>query len=153
MSILRKSSIKQYVDARLMGAPEDRIRASARGKRRRSVIGHAMDAGLGIVLIKLVVGLAIVLSLTGALNSVLRPFQQALAGGGAAAPQGDALPVTQQVPNTGVVPTANLPVAERIEGSSQQKPTYRPPTAEEVRESTPQAGDAMRNVERTTPEL
>lgn len=50
--------------------------AKAPGRERSSsMFRNAMDAGLGIVLLKFLVGLVIVLSLTGTLKSVLKPFQ------------------------------------------------------------------------------
>ena len=75
--------IASRVGERLLGAAEDRIRGPSKRQPTRGVLGHAMDAGLGIVLLKLVIGLVIVLSLTGGLKAVLRPIQRLFNGGNA----------------------------------------------------------------------
>ena len=51
------------------------------GDRTSSWFRNAMDAGLVIVLLKLLIGLAIVLSLTGALDPVLKSFQRVFSSG------------------------------------------------------------------------
>ena len=51
-----------------------------------------MDAGLGVVLLKLVVGLVIVLSLTGGLKSMLGPIHTLLNGSGSDAAPDEGTP-------------------------------------------------------------
>lgn len=126
---------------------------ASQSERGSSGFRHAMDAGLGIVLVKLVVGLIIVLSLTGVLKSVLRPFQHALAGGDVGTTPRDALPVPQQTPGTAVLQTTQPPGIPAIEDSPAGMPAYGPPTPAEMRESRRQADQATRILERSTPEM
>jgi hypothetical protein len=53
---------------------------ASRSARLFSSFRNAMNAGLGIMLLKFLVGLVIVLSLTGALDSVLKSFQNVFSG-------------------------------------------------------------------------
>lgn len=138
---------------RLLVAAEDRIRGSDRKQRERGVIGHAMDAGLGIVLLKLLVGLILVLSMTGALKSVLHPRQQILAGSPVVAPKPGVLLVPQIAPSTAVLKTPYRLDHSTLKASASGKHAYRQPTAAEIRESKRQADEAIRTLERNTPEM
>jgi restriction system protein len=113
----------------------------------------AMDAGLGVVLVKLVVGFIIVLCLTGVMTSVLRPFQRALGGGAMVAPQPNLLPVPQQTPGSEVLPPMNQRSPPALDARPTRIPAHQAPTAAEVRESKRQADEASRILERSTPEL
>jgi hypothetical protein len=113
----------------------------------------AMDAGLGIVLLKLVVGLVIVLSLTGVLKSVLRPFQQMFAGGAVAMSPRDVMPVPPHEPRDSALQTNQPPPHPVIEKMPVDLTTSAPPTAAEIRESKRKADEAMRILERSTPEM
>jgi len=99
-------------------------------RRVRDVVRNAMDAGLGIVLLKFLVGLVIVLSLTGHLKSVLRPFQ-ALLGGGTSNTQ----------------PRTTVPQKKRGVEVSQTQPT----TSEGTVESKRKGDGTMRMMEASTP--
>ncbi|MEO5628846.1 MAG: hypothetical protein ABIQ62_03625 [Thermomonas sp.] len=82
-----------------LAAPEGRNQQggpSSQLRRNRGMFCNAMDAGLGLVLLKLFVGLFIVLFLTGGLKSVLRPLQKTLGGDAAKTQPGDVLPMPQQ---------------------------------------------------------
>ncbi len=122
-------------------------------KRGSGAFRNAMDAGLGIVLLKLVVGLVIVLSLTVGLKSVLRPFQRALGGGAVDTPARNALPVPHQTPGTAVLQTTRPPTTTTIQDSSTGTPALHPPTAAERRESERQSDEAVRILEASTPEM
>ena len=89
-----------------------------------------MDAGLGIVLLKLVIGLVIVLSLTGGLKAVLRPIQRLFNGGASNVAQRE---VTQP------------------QASGERGPPKRSRTADEARQSKGKAEDAARALQGSTP--
>lgn len=131
-----------------------RIQGGGRGQRRRGVIGHAMDAGLGIVLLKLVVGLIILLVMTNQIESIRRLLQP-----GAAQPA--VVPVSGSVADADLLRSPRRAAPEVIDHFTgtviEVRPTeiaaYRPPTAEEQRESKRQADEAIRILESSTPEM
>ncbi|MDQ3040034.1 MAG: restriction endonuclease [Pseudomonadota bacterium] len=131
--------IAAQVGARLLGAAEDRIRGGGRGQRRRGFVGNAMDAGMGIVLLKLLVGLVLFLSLTGGINWVLRPIQEALGSGAVETPPRNSLPVPQQTPGTAVLQA--------------RYPSGHPPLEAGPAGVPAQADEAMRILEASTPEM
>jgi restriction system protein len=140
-------------DGRASVAADAHRRGSHRGQPQHGVVGHAMDAGLGLVLLKLVVGLVIVLSLTGVLKSVLRPFQQMFAGGAVAMSPRDVMPVPPHEPRESALQTNQPPPHPVIEKMPADLTAPAPPTAAEIRESKRKAGEAMRILERSTPEM
>jgi restriction system protein len=126
---------------------------SSEGQGSTSGFRSAMDAGLGLVLLKLVVGLVIVLSLTGVLKSVLRPFQQMFAGGAVAMSPRDVMPVPPHEPRDSALQTNQPPPHPVIEKMPADLTAPAPPTAAEIRESKRKADEAMRILERSTPEM
>ena len=84
-------------------AEESLLRRGPVVRRERGRLDTAMRAGLGIVLIKLVVGLILLLGLTGVLKSVLFPLQSPSGNSGASAQAVDPLPMPRHVAGTTVV--------------------------------------------------
>lgn len=149
---------------RLLGAAEDRIRAGGRRRgagRGRGVFGHAMDAGLGILLIKLLVGLIIFLVMTNQITSILgglKPTPTKPVG------QAGALPVPGNVPDAGVLRSmqparGTEPVLiDHYSGTTVEYITpgatrYQSPTAAEMREQKRRADEAMHVLQANTPEM
>lgn len=160
----RARSMVTQVGERLLGAAEDRIRNGSPPQRRgRSAFGNAMDAGLGIIMIKLVFLLIIIGIVTNVLPKILHALQPAQAGQVPvqASTQG-ALPVPGSVPEGGVLQSTqerrdDAPfVLEEGSGTGifpAGRPAQRPPTPAELRESKRRADEAMRILEATTPEM
>ena len=145
-----------HVGGRLLDAAEDRIRGRTPPRQStRGVIRHAMDAGLGIVLVKLVVGLIIFLVMTHQIQSVIRGLQPTRTTVGSApttvVDAGKTLPVPTRL-GSGPVLVDNFS-GMTIEGTPVDTPAYRAPSGAEIRESKRQADEAMRVLERSTPEM
>ncbi|MDI1253196.1 restriction endonuclease [Thermomonas sp.] len=150
-----------------VGVTQSPAMSGAMPQRResRGAFGHAMDAGLGIVLLKLVVGLIIFLVMTSQIKSIVHALQPAQRGkSGLTVAQRSVLPASGSVPDAGVSPSmpsrrGTGPVVidhftgTTIEDRPAGMPAYRPPTAAEQREAKRQADEAMRILERSTPEM
>jgi len=128
-----------------------------REPRRRGIFDTAMGAGLWLVVLKLLFGLAIVLALTGVIESVISSL--ASAGRARAVPtarQG-ALPVPQDAASGGVLQSMEAGTSRQAEvidhgtGTTiEGRPGRRPG---EVRESQRSADEAARIIEANTPEM
>lgn len=154
--------IAAHIGERLLGAAEDRIRGGGRGQRRRGVVGDAMAAGLGILLLKLVFALIIFWVMTSQIQSVVRGLQSVPRGNQAAASQRNALPVPGTVPAAGVLQSIQsqrsagdgvIDHGSGVGGQQAGMPAFHAPTAAERRESKRQADEAMRILEASTPEM
>ncbi len=139
---------------RIAAAADERLRRRGPvARREHGTFGSAMDAGLGLVLLKLLVGLFIVLILTSGLKSVLRPFQKALGGDAAKAQPRNVLPVPQQTPGTAVLQSMR-PASGTTEVDHQpDMPEYHTPSEAEIRDSKRKADEAIRILEANTPEM
>ncbi len=143
------------VGGRLPGNAEDRIHGRRPGPSRRGVIGHAMDAGLGIVLVKLVVGVIILLVMTHQFQSVVRELLPTRHSAGSAPSTVADARKALRVPTRG---GSGPVVVDRFSGTTvadapADRPADQPPAADELRESKRQADAAMRTLERSTPEM
>lgn len=134
-------------------------------KNFRRHFKNAMDAGLGIILAKLVFGLIIIGVVTNVIPNLVRGMQPAQDDNAKveASAQGT-LPVPGRVPAGGVLRNvqgegaATAVILDEagssgIEYGPGGRPSQRPPTPAEVRESKRRADEAMRILEASTPEM
>ena len=154
------------IGERLLSAAEDRFRhgstAQRRG-RRRGMFANAMGAGLWIVVLKLLVGLVAILVFTRTLESVIGSLPGANRAVSVPA-TGQVLPVPQDVAAGGVLQQVGAVLGRQpelidhytgatIEDRPAGMPSFRQPTAEEIRESRRRADEAARIIEANTPEM
>ena len=152
------------IGERLLSAAEDRIRHGSHAPgRRRGAFANAMGAGLWIVVLKLLLGLVVLLVFTKTLDSLIG----SLPGGNRAASvpaAGQVLPVPQDVAAGGVLQQVGAVRGRQpelidhytgttIEDRPAGMPSYRQPTAEEIRESRRRADEAARIIEASTPKM
>lgn len=149
----------------LLNATADRIRYGARApsRGRRGAFANAMDAGLWVVVLKLLVALVAILVFTKTLESVIGSLPGATRAASVPA-AGQVLPVPQDVAAVGVLQQVGAVPGRQpeliahytgttIEDRPAGMPNDRQPTAEEIRESRRRADEAARIIEVSTPEM
>lgn len=154
----------QLVDGDDLRAMLGPLPESRRGHEQVGSVSNAVGTGLWLVVLKLLFGLVIVLILTGALRSVIGSLPRASSTRATQPGSQNALPVPKDVPSGGVMqdigagPSRQAEVIDHYTGTTIEDrpsgmPEYRPPSAQEIRDSQRRADEAARVIEANTPEM